>query len=82
MCPSDGCTWEELFQRPLRKIIHTGSVFTLDAFSIEGSERKRLEPGAALKAGTTLQVAESPNPICLVDTEGNLISRNMWCHAV
>jgi hypothetical protein len=67
---SDGTT--------LRKIIHTGSVFTLDAFSIEGSERKRLEPGAALKAGTTLQVAESPNPICLVDTAGNLISRNMW----
>jgi hypothetical protein len=62
----------------LRKIIHTGSTFSLDAFEIEGNQRRRLEPGATLRAGATLQIAESPNPIVMVDASGNLISRTMY----
>jgi hypothetical protein len=62
----------------LHTIIHTGSTFSLSGFTIEGNERKRLEPGATLRAGTSLQIAESPNPVVMVDADGNLISRTMY----
>jgi hypothetical protein len=62
----------------LQTVLHSGSTFSLDAYTIEDETRTRLEPGAMLRAGDSFSVAASPNPLCLVSSDGSLISRNFW----
>jgi hypothetical protein len=59
-------------------VLHKGSTFSLTGFTMEDETKTRLEPGAMLRAGDSFTIADSPNPIALVDSSGSLVSRNMW----